>query len=105
MSPGYAVTGVLTGCLAVDVLKHDRSEGTVTVKVIADPRVDHGVHRDGGFEGRMRLEERHQGKQTVVGNAGDADAPIVAGHILDEPVDGVPGIGDLIALTAVEGPS
>jgi len=72
------------------------------VPVIADPGVDHGVHRNSRLECRMRIEQRHEREEPVVRNAGDADAAVVIGHVLHQPVDGVPGVGRMIDAAAVE---
>ena len=44
----------------------------------------------------MRVDERHQRKEAVVGDAEDAHLPVALGRVLHQPVDGVPGIGGMI---------
>jgi hypothetical protein len=41
----------------------------------------------------MRIDERHQGKKAVVGDAKNADLAVGLGDILDEPVDAVVSVG------------
>ena len=75
------------------------------VEVVPEPGVDHGVYRDGGLQRRVRVEERHQGQQAVVGSPGDADAAVVPLDVLHQPLDRVPGVGDLVDAAFVERPA
>src|SRR5262249_46500130 len=49
---------------------------TVVKPVVTHPAVDHRVHRDGYLQRRMRIYQRHQGEETVVGNSQYANLPI-----------------------------
>ena len=57
--PLYGV--VARAVLFVDVGHVLLAEGAVVKPVVSLPAVDHRVHRDGYLEGRMRMEEGHQG--------------------------------------------
>src|SRR6185312_4122092 len=50
----------------------------------------------------MRIDERHQGLESVVGDAEDADLAVGLGDVLYEPVDGVVGVGRFIDLRWIE---
>ncbi len=64
--------------------------------VVAHPAVHHGIHRHGNLERRMRIDQRHQGQEAVVGNPQDADLAVALGNVLHQPVDGVIGVGRMI---------
>src|SRR5699024_1378528 len=44
----------------------------------------------------MRVHQPHQRLVAVVGNADDADLAVAAGHVFDEPVDGVVDVGGVV---------
>ena len=73
-----------------------QAEGAVAVHVVVHPL----VHRRGLFGDRfqrgMRMEQGERGGKAVVGDAEDADAAVVVGYVLDEPVDGVIGVGGFV---------
>ena len=48
------------------------------------------------FERRMRIEHRHHREPTQIRDAEHADAPVVARHILEQPLDRVVRIGALV---------
>ena len=93
--------------LLVDVGQVLLAEGAVVEPVVAHPAIDHGVHRDGDLERRVRMDERHQRQEAVVGDAEDADLAVGLGNVLDQPVDGVVGVGGFVdgggVVRAVEG--
>ena len=94
---------VACAVLLVDVFHVLLAEGAVVEPVVSAPAVDHRVHRDGYFEGWVRMEEAHEGGESVVGDADDADFAVALGRIFYEPVDGVLGVGGVVYLGGVEG--
>ena len=42
------------------------------------------------------MNQRHQGQKAVVGDAEDADLAVGLGDVLDQPVDGVVGVGGFV---------
>ena len=94
---------VARAVLLVDVGHVLLAEGAVVEPVVARPAIDHRVHRDGDFEGGVRMDEAHQGGESVVGDADDADLAVALGRIFYEPVDGVVGVGGVVDLGWVEG--
>ena len=100
---GPPLHGVVSrAVLLVDVGHVLFAEGAVVEPVVSAPAVDHRVHRDGDFEGWMRMEEAHQGGESVVGDTDDADFAVAFGGIFYEPVDGVPGVGGVVYLGGVQ---
>src|SRR3981189_2899077 len=49
------------------------------------------------------MDEAHQGGESVVGDADDADFAVALGGISYEPVDGVVGVRGVVYLCRVEG--
>ena len=80
-----------------------RAERAPVEPIVGLPHVDHGVEGDGGREGRVRLAQGGEGQPARIGGPPDPDPAIVAGDLLDQPVDGVPGVRGLVRLGAVEG--
>ena len=87
---------VARAVLLVDVGHVLLAEGAVVEPVVAAPAVDHRVHRDGDLERGVRMDEAHQGGESVVGDADDADLAVGLRHVLHEPVDGVVGVGGMV---------
>ena len=50
----------------------------------------------------MRIDERHQGQEAVVGDAEDADLAVGFGNVFDQPVDGVVGVGGVVDRRGIE---
>lgn len=48
------------------------------------------------LERGMRIERGLHDQPSIVGSAGDSYAAIIVWNAFDEPVDGVPGVGDLV---------
>ena len=44
----------------------------------------------------MRIDQRHQRQEAVVGDPQDADFAVALGDVLHQPVDGVVGVGGMI---------
>ena len=65
--------------LLVDVGHHLLAERAVVEPVVAHPAVDHRVHRHRHLERRMRIDERHQRQESVVGDPEDADLAVLSG--------------------------
>jgi len=78
-------------------------EGAPVEPVVRLPGVDHGVEGHGRGERRVRLAQRREREPAWVRGAPDADLAVVRRHVLDEPVDRVPGVGGLVRVRAVEG--
>jgi hypothetical protein len=71
-------------------------KGAAVVKVVADEPVgDRRLGRNGP-QGGMGLGQRHGRVEARVGNAEDAHAAVVVGHVLHEPVDGIVGVAVLV---------
>src|ERR1022692_4518519 len=58
------------GFLIVDVVHVLFAEGAVVEPVVAHPAIDHGIHRHRDFQRRMRIHQRHQGRESVVAIGG-----------------------------------
>ncbi len=87
--------------LAEHVVDIDLAIGAVVVPVVAHPAVDHGAFRSGHFERGMRIEQCHDDGEALVAGADHADAAVRLGHVLDQPVDGVPGVGGVVGAGGV----
>ncbi len=72
------------------------AKGAVVVEVVTQELVGGRCLLDGGFQGGVWIERGHDGGPTVVRGAGDPGAAVVIGDVLDQPVDGVPGVGGLV---------
>ena len=72
------------------------AERAVVEPVVAHPAVDHRIHRHRHLQRRMRIDERHQRQEAVVGDAEDPDLPVALRNVLHEPVDRVVGVGRVI---------
>ena len=72
------------------------AEGAVVEEIVADPDVDHGRLRRDGFDGGVGIDARHHGEKAVVTGADNADAAVVAGHVFEEPGDGVVCVGAFV---------
>jgi hypothetical protein len=84
------------GLLLVDVRDVDLPERAVVEPVVAEPAVDHRVHRHRDLERRVRIDQRHQRREAVVRDAEDADPAVGLGDVLHQPVDRVVGVGGVI---------
>ena len=92
------------GRLGVDVVEVSLPEGAIVEPVIALPAIHHGAHRHRGLERRMRVDERHEHRETLVGGADHADLAVGLRHVLHQPLDGVVGIGCVIDQRGIERP-
>jgi hypothetical protein len=81
------------------------AEGAVVEPVVPPPAVDHRVHRDGDLEGGVRVHERREGEEPVVGDAEDSDAAVRLREVLHEPVDRVVRVGGVVDLRRVQRPA
>ena len=54
------------------------------------------------FERGMRMQQRHEGQESVVGNSEDADLAVGFRHVLHQPIDGVVGVGGIVGLRGIE---
>ena len=80
-----------------------QAKRSVVVKVVAQELVGGRGLFDGGFERGVGIEGGHHGGPSAVGGAGNARAPVVVGDVLDEPVDGVPGVGGFVDAFGIGG--
>src|SRR6266581_3172576 len=96
---------VARGFLFVDVGHILLAEGAVVEPVVAHPAVDHGIHRHRHLERWVRIDERHQGREAVVGNAENADLAVAFRDVFHEPVDRVVRVGGVIDRSGVQGPA
>ncbi len=72
------------------------AESAVVMEVVAEEHVGRRGLLGGGLERGVRVEQRHDRQPTAVGDAQHAHAAVVAGHVLDQPVDGVVGVGAFV---------
>src|SRR5260370_18834551 len=70
---------VARGLLLVDVAHVLFSKRAIVEPIVAHPSVDHGVHRHGHFERRMRIDEGHQRQEAVVRNAENPNLAVAYG--------------------------
>ena len=78
-------------------------EGPVVVEVVAEPHVGRrGLRRDRPERG-VRLEGAHDRGPALVGDAEHPDPAVVAGQVLHQPVDRVPGVRALVERLRVPG--
>ena len=96
------------GLLLEDVGHALLAERAVVEPVVAHPAIDHRVHRHRDLQRRVRVDERHQRREPVVGDAEDPHLPVRLRDVLHQPVDGVVGVGRVVdhgrILRPVEGP-
>src|SRR6266567_6870825 len=71
------------GLLLIDVWQVLLAECAVVEPVIAHPAVDHGIHGNGNFKCRVRVDQGHQRQKTVVGDAEDSNLAVGFGNVLD----------------------
>src|SRR5262245_3997849 len=65
-------------------------------KVVSHPKVSDWRLRGNGLESRVRADERHRGKPTVVRDSHDANASVIMRHVLNEPVNRVVSVRALV---------
>ena len=80
----------------------DLPECTVVKPVVAHPAVDHRALGRGNLQRGMWIQQRHGHGPAVIGGADHADALVRFRHILDQPVDRVPGVRRVIGLARIE---
>ena len=71
-------------------------EGAVVVKVVADEHVGRRGLLGNRLQRRVGLEQRHGGRPAGIGNAVDAHAAVIVGGVLQQPLDGVIGVGAFV---------
>ncbi len=89
------VTGLAEGREKAEA--HGQGEGSVVVHVVEEPVGDRRLRR-GSLERRVRVDHPCGGVETGVGDAPKADPAVVVRQVLDEPVDGVEGVGALVGV-------
>ncbi len=82
--------------LAVDVGHHLLPERAVVEPVVPLPAVHHRVHRHRHLQGRMRIHERHERQEPVVGDPEYPHPPVALRHVLHQPIDRVVRVGRVI---------
>ncbi len=102
---GHRSSLAALGQLAGEVAEIDLPERTVVEPVVAHPAIDHRALRRRHLERRMRIGQRHHHGEAFIGRAEHADASVGLGHVLDQPVDGVPGVGGVIDLGRIQRPA
>src|SRR6516164_1912512 len=71
-------------------------EGSAVIAVISVKKVrDRGLRRS-GLDRRMRIDDACRSEKSRIRDSVDANLPIIVGHILQQPFDGVVGICALI---------
>ena len=76
-------------------------EAAAVKGVVAVEQSGHRCLRRDGFEGGMGIDHPRRRIKTEVGNAGHADVAVVAANVMDQPLNGVPGVGALVDGTRV----
>ena len=71
-------------------------EGAPVVPVVVEVEVGDRRLGRGGLDRRIRIDDSGRGVETGIGDAPDAHPPVVAGHLAQEPLDRVVGVGALI---------
>ncbi len=73
-----------------------QAEGAVVVEIITQIHVRWRRLFGDGLERRVRLDHRHGRQPAAVGNSQHAHASVVVRNVLEQPVDGVVGVGALV---------
>ncbi len=95
------IARALLGRLLVGVIEIRLAEGAVVEPVVAHPAIHHRALRHGHLQRRMRIEQRHDDREALIGRTDHADAAVRFRRVLHQPVDGVVGIGDVIGCRRV----
>ncbi len=77
-------------------------ERTVVEPVVAAPAIDHRILGHRHHERGVRVDQRHQRQETVVGNPHDPDLAVRFGEMLHQPVDRVVGVSRIVGVRRVE---
>ena len=91
--------------LHCEIVEIDLPERTVVEPVVTHPAIDHRALRCGHLQCRVRVGQRHHHGEALVRRAEHADLAIALRHVLDQPVDGVPGVGGVVHLGVVQRPA
>ena len=60
--------------------------------IVSHPAIYHRIHWHRNLQRRMRIDQRHQREESIVGDAEDAHVAVSLGNVLHHPVDGVVGV-------------
>ncbi len=71
-------------------------EGSAVVAVVAHEKIRHRSLRRSGLERGMRVNDAGRGIEARIRDAPDADASVVVGHMLQQIIDGVGGVGAIV---------
>src|SRR5581483_1580397 len=80
-----------------------QAEGAVVMEVVAEEHVGGRGLLGNSLKRRMGVDQRHGRRPAGIGDAPHADAPIVVGNILEQPLNGVVGVGALIRALGIGG--
>ncbi len=83
--------GLLGKVIEIDLPKRAEVE-----PVVAHPAVNHGTHRRGDLQCRMRIDQGHDHGKTLVGTSEHSDLAVGFGYVLHQPIDRVVGVGGLV---------
>jgi hypothetical protein len=99
---GHPLRHVASGRFLLEDVRHVLlTKGSIVEPVVAHPAVDHRVHRHSNLERRMRMIERHQRQESVVGDAEYTDLAVALGNVLHQPVNGVVRVGRFVDRSGV----
>ena len=80
------------------------AEGPVMKPVVAHPAVNHWALRRGHLQRRVRIQQRHHDRKTLVRRSNHPHATVALGHILHQPVNRVPRIIRVVRSIGVQRP-
>ena len=92
--PEFRFAGTPEECQEVET--RGEEERAVVMEVVPDKPVRHRRLRGDGLNRGMRINGSHGSVEARVRDAPDANIAVVIANVLDEPVNGVVGIGGLV---------
>ncbi len=104
IGPPWDVAGP-SGFLAVKICEAVETKRAIVKPIVAPPAIDHGIDRDRRAQCRMRINQRHQRSKSIVGNPENTHLAVGLRDVLDQPIDGVVGVGGVIDVARVERPA
>ena len=75
-----------------------QQERAAMQRVVAIEHVGHRGLRRNGLQRRMRIDHAHGREEARVRDAVHAHVAVVVAHVLDQPLDGIPGVGALVGV-------
>ena len=73
-----------------------KHESSAVVGIVAHEQVGHGRLRAGRHQRRMRIDDRSRGVEPRIRNAPDAHLAVVVGHVFQQELDRVVGVGSVV---------